>query len=67
MRITLAQHLGALALVVADVVVRALRIQQLLAVALGRAIVVNTCGDALAAVTPARLGGEPIRFVGFQR
>lgn len=67
MRITLAQHLGALALVVADVVVRAVRIQQLLPVALGRAIVVNTCGDALAAVTPARLGGEPIRFVGFQR
>jgi uncharacterized membrane protein YbhN (UPF0104 family) len=36
-------------------------------VGLARAIAVNTVGDALAAVTPARLGGEPARFLAFQR
>jgi uncharacterized membrane protein YbhN (UPF0104 family) len=67
MKLTVFQHLAALALVAADMAFRGLRIQQLLPVGLGRAIAVNTVGDALAAVTPARLGGEPLRFVAFQR
>ena len=61
------QHLAALTLVIVDVVARGARIRVLLPMSLGRAITVNTCGDALAAVTPARLGGDPLRFVAFQR
>jgi hypothetical protein len=66
-QVTLGQHLLALALVVVDVLARGLRIRQLLAVPVGRAVFINTSGDALAAVTPARMGGEPIRFLGFRR
>jgi hypothetical protein len=67
MAISFAQHLAAFALVGLDVLVRGVRIRVLLPMSLFRAITVNTCGDALAAVTPARLGGEPLRFVAFQR
>ena len=67
MRFTLPQHVMAVALVVLDVVLRGVRLRVLLHVPLGRAIIANTCGDALAAVTPARLGGEPIRFLAIQR
>jgi len=67
MTITPSQHLAALALVVLDVVARGVRICVLLPGSVLRAMAVNTCGDALAAVTPARLGGEPLRFLAFQR
>jgi uncharacterized membrane protein YbhN (UPF0104 family) len=65
--VTLLQHLLAVGLVVADVAARGMRIRQLLPVSLGRAMMINTSGDALAAVTPARMGGEPVRFLGFRR
>ena len=32
----------------------------------GRAVVVNAYGDAASSITPARLGGDPARFVGFR-
>jgi len=67
MGLSLTQHLIALGLVMLDVVLRGLRITRMLPVPLLRAMVVNTCGDALAAVTPARAGGEPLRFVAFER
>ena len=60
----------ALALVVFEVAVRAWRIQLLLPKGqrptFWRAVVVNAYGDAASAVTPARLGGDPARFVGFR-
>jgi len=65
--VTLAQHLLAVALVLIDIAVRGLRIRQLLPVSLGRAMAINTSGDALAAISPARMGGEPVRFLGFRR
>jgi len=65
--IALWQHGAALALVATDIVARAGRSAVLLPVGLTRAMIVNCCGDALAAVTPARLGGDPIRFVWFTR
>jgi uncharacterized membrane protein YbhN (UPF0104 family) len=34
---------------------------------LSRALAVNAYGDAAAAVTPGRLGGDPARFIGFGR
>lgn len=67
MRLTLAQHAIAVTLVVLDVVLRGARLRELLPVPLLRAVIANTCGDALAAVTPARLGGEPVRFLAIQR
>ncbi|HEX2647416.1 MAG TPA: lysylphosphatidylglycerol synthase domain-containing protein, partial [Candidatus Dormibacteraeota bacterium] len=67
MTISVAQHAIAAALALFDVMVRGERIRVLLPVPFWRAVVVNTCGDALAAVTPARWGGEPIRFLGLQR
>jgi hypothetical protein len=60
-------HLAVLALVLLDAVVRGVRLRFMLPVTLGRCLVVNTCGDAIASLTPARLGGEPVRFVGFLR
>ena len=36
-------------------------------VPLGSAFIANMSGDALAAVTPGRAGGEPVRFVAFKR
>ena len=62
-------HALALAIVVADVVARALRLQWMLRgagrrVSLWETIVVNGFGDAAAALTPLRIGGHPARFVG---
>jgi uncharacterized protein (TIRG00374 family) len=58
---------GALLLAGMDVVVRALRLRMLLGPAVpkgvGAAVVVNALGDAASALTPARLGGEPARFL----
>ncbi|HTE46664.1 MAG TPA: YbhN family protein [Gemmatimonadaceae bacterium] len=65
--IALWQHGAALALVATDIVARAARSSALLPVGLTRATIVNCCGDAVAAITPARLGGDPIRFVWFTR
>ena len=59
--------LGALLLAGVDVAVRAGRLRVLLGPAeprgLGAAAVVNALGDAASALTPARLGGEPARFL----
>jgi uncharacterized membrane protein YbhN (UPF0104 family) len=58
---------GGLLLAAGDIVVRALRLRLLLGAAeprgFGSAIVVNAFGDAASALTPARLGGEPARFL----
>ena len=58
---------GALLLVIADMVVRALRLRVLLGPVeprrLASAVAVNALGDAASALTPARLGGEPARFL----
>lgn len=67
MKVSVAQHAIALALALLDVLVRGERIRILLPVPFWRAVIANTCGDALAALTPARWGGEPIRFLAFQR
>jgi len=61
------QHVAALLLCAADVAARALRSRILLPVSFRRAVIINTCGDAMAAVTPARVGGEPLRYFGFTR
>jgi uncharacterized membrane protein YbhN (UPF0104 family) len=60
-------HIGVLVLVALDVLTRALRIRVLLPVPLPHAVAITTSSDALAAFTPARLGGEPLRFVAFRR
>lgn len=62
-------QLAALALFAADTVIRAIRLRVLVpgGVSLWQAIAVNAYGDAAAAVTPARLGGDPARFVAFRR
>jgi len=65
--ITLAQHGLALALVLVDVAARGERMTQLIRVPLVRAMAINTCGDAFAAITPARLGGDPLRFIALRR
>jgi uncharacterized membrane protein YbhN (UPF0104 family) len=62
-------HAIALALVVADIVARGLRLQWLLRgagqrIPLWESVVVNAFGDAAAALTPLRIGGQPARFVG---
>ena len=66
-----ALHLAALALCVADVIVRAVRLRLLVPgasdLSLWRAVTINAYGDAASAVTPARLGGDPARFLGFRR
>lgn len=71
MTISLESHVAALGLVALDVVVRAARVRLLLGadrqLSLGRAIAINALGDAASAITPARLGGEPARFVAFRR
>ncbi len=64
-------HGLALALVAGDILVRAARLRVLL----GRsqapgtvdAIAANAYGDAASAITPARIGGDPARFVGLRR
>jgi hypothetical protein len=60
-------HIGVLVLVVLDVLTRALRIRVLIPVPLPHAVAITTSSDALAAFTPARLGGEPLRFMAFRR
>ena len=67
MTISPLQHLAALGLVCADVIVRALRTRLLLPVTISRALAVNTCGDAVASLTPGRVGGDPIRYFGYVR
>jgi uncharacterized membrane protein YbhN (UPF0104 family) len=54
------------------VFVRAIRIRLLVpasqkSLSLRRAIAINAYGDAASAVTPARVGGDPARFLGFRR
>lgn len=61
------QHLAAFALVLADVLFRARRTQLLLPVPFTRALIVNTCGDAVSAVTPGRVGGDPVRYLAYRR
>jgi len=61
------QHVAALGLVLLDVIVRALRTRLLLPITISRALAVNTCGDAVAALTPGRVGGDPIRYLGYVR
>jgi uncharacterized membrane protein YbhN (UPF0104 family) len=61
------QHGAALSLAVLDIVSRGKRSVALLPVRMGRAMMINCCGDAVAAVTPARLGGDPSRFIWFTR
>jgi uncharacterized membrane protein YbhN (UPF0104 family) len=68
---SLPHQLAALGLFGADVVVRAVRIRVLVPgtpnLTLWQAITINAYGDAASAVTPARLGGDPARFLGFRR
>jgi len=65
--ISLPQHGAALGLVLFDVLARALRTRLLLPVPLSRILAVNTAGDAVAAVTPGRVGGDPVRYLGYAR
>ncbi len=67
MTISPLQHAAALGLVLLDVIARALRTRLLLSVTMSRALTVNTCGDAVAAVTPGRVGGDPVRYLGYVR
>ena len=67
MTISPLQHVAALGLVLLDVIVRALRTRLLLPITISRALAVNTCGDAVAALTPGRVGGDPIRYLGYVR
>ncbi|HEX4632339.1 MAG TPA: lysylphosphatidylglycerol synthase domain-containing protein [Gemmatimonadales bacterium] len=67
MRIALWQHCLAFALMAADMAIRAWRSQLLLPMPFRRALVVNTCADAISAVTPARVGGDPLRYVALRR
>jgi uncharacterized membrane protein YbhN (UPF0104 family) len=71
MTLIVARQLAALGLVGLDVLVRGLRLQLLLPRArpmtLWGAITVNAYGEAAAAVTPGRLGGDPARFLGLRR
>jgi uncharacterized membrane protein YbhN (UPF0104 family) len=68
---SLAHQLAAFGLFGADVVVRAARIRLLVPgtpnLTLRQAITINAYGDAASAITPARLGGDPARFLGFRR
>src|SRR5712692_3473795 len=67
---SLGHQLAAFGLFGADVVVRAARIRLLVPgtpnLTLRQAITINAYGDAASAVTPARLGGDPARFLGFR-
>lgn len=71
MTLLITRHLAALGLIALDVAVRAVRLHLLVpgtdGVSLWRAITVNAYGEAAAAVTPARLGGDPARFLGLRR
>jgi uncharacterized membrane protein YbhN (UPF0104 family) len=68
--VPLSHHLAAFALFAADVAIRAVRLRVLApgtTLTLGQAIAVNAYGDAASAVTPARAGGDPARFVALLR
>lgn len=67
MRFALWQHCLAFALMLADMVLRAWRSQALLPMPFRRALAVNTCADAASAVTPGRVGGDPVRYVALRR
>ena len=65
-------HLACAALVAADLVARAWRIQLILTglghrASFGQAITLNSFGDAASALTPLRFGGEPARLGGMLR
>ena len=64
-------HLVALSLVVIDIVIRAWRIRLLVpgetVPTFWQTVTLNAYGEAASAVTPARLGGDPARFLGFRR
>jgi len=64
---TILGMVGALLLAIADIGVRALRLRILLGPVeprrLTSAVAVNALGDVASALTPARLGGEPARFL----
>ena len=65
----LAGVLGALIIVTVDIWVRAVRLRVLLGGSLTtrEAVAVNQLGEAASAVTPARIGGEPVRFAELKR
>jgi uncharacterized membrane protein YbhN (UPF0104 family) len=63
----LEQHGLALALTLLDLLVRALRLRSLVPITLGRSIIVNAYGDGAALITPARVGGDPARYLGLIR
>lgn len=71
MSIPLWGHAAALALGILDAVLRGWRLQLLVPGVerppLGASIRINAYGDALSVVTPARLGGDPARFLGLKR
>ena len=64
-------HLVALSLVVIDIAIRAWRIRLLVpgetVPTFWQTVTLNAYGEAASAVTPARLGGDPARFLGFRR
>ncbi|MDQ3138933.1 MAG: flippase-like domain-containing protein, partial [Gemmatimonadota bacterium] len=65
-------HLLCVALVAADLLARAWRIQWIVQglghrISLRESVVLNAFGDAACAVTPLRLGGEPARLAGMLR
>lgn len=71
MTLLLISHAAALALVVVEALLRAWRLQFLFPEAtrprFWRAFAANAYGDALSVVTPARLGGDPARFLTLRR
>ncbi len=70
MTLLIASHATALTLVLVEALLRAWRLQLLLPrgrPSFWRAFAVNAYGDALSVVTPARLGGDPARFLGLQQ
>jgi len=67
LRIGLVQHAVLLTLVLVDILARAFRIRLLLPGSIWGAALINTCGDGLAGITPARWGGEPLRFLAFRK
>lgn len=71
MTLLIASHATALALVMVEAALRAWRLRLLIPTGsrpgLWRAFTVNAYGDALSVVTPARLGGDPARFLGLRR
>jgi uncharacterized membrane protein YbhN (UPF0104 family) len=65
--VSLSQHVIVLALLSVDALARGLRVRAMVPMPLARAVGVNLCGDAAAALTPAGLGADPIRFAALQR